>query len=327
MENDAVRRTFEAVEPEYLAVLPTISLRARDLLGLMCLHGGGEPPQMPPDLPGIYRQAMADPDTCLTLTAAFDCAGGPFQFPREDNAYHRRMDLHVLQRLMLAPGDGRTARELFRRMKENIPSLDGICLFESPNENWPSWPQEAVQAYLRGLENPVPDPQDERMMAAAKLSSVAEIEQADRLYIRPHHLMCIMCHYGGGMDQPLQIDNLWEPLLRIKDNPQLEITLIEGDCMVCPPCSGYDPRSGTCIRICGLRDRRKDLDTLQRLDLLPGDTLPARELFARYLERIPHASLICRYTDHTVPEWQSCGSATAGRYEKGLERIRQDLDL
>lgn len=327
MSEDAPRSAYEGLEPDYLLELPTLSLRARDLLGLICLRGGGEPPQMPPDLPAIYEQIVAHPDTCLTLTSAFDARGGPFQFPREDNAMQRRMDLHVLQRLMLAPGDARSARELFRRAAEWITTLDGICVFATPSEKWPSWPAEAVAAYARGLENKLPCPQTDEQRAAAKVASVAEIETGDSLYLRPHHLMCIMCYYGSGSDQVLGHDNLWEPILRMREDPNIPITFVEGDCQVCPPCQSYDHRSGACITLCGLKDRRKDLDTLQLLDMLPGDRMPAKELFARYIERIPHANPVCYYAEASVPEWRPCGSALNGNYEKGLARITEDLGL
>lgn len=326
-EEEVPRQAFEGQEPEYLTGLQPVTVRARDLLGLICLHGGGEPPHMPPGLPEVYAQVLAHPDTPLTLTSAFDCAGGPYQFPHQDNAFQRRMDLHILQRLQLVPGDTRTARELFRRAALEITSLDGICVFEHPTERWPSWPEEAVAAYAAGLQKPLPDPQTKEQMAQAKLDSVAEIETSERLYLRPHHLMCITCFYGGGATGPILVDNLWEPILRMRENPEIPITLIEGDCMVCPPCPGFDHRSGTCIRVCGLKDRRKDLDTLQLLDLLPGDTMPARELFARYLERIPHANPVCHYAEGSIPEWQPCGSAVNGNYEKGLAKIKADLGL
>jgi hypothetical protein len=327
MEEPEPRRAYEGTDPEYLTTLQPISLRARDLLGLICLHGGGEPPQMPLDLPEVYAEVLAHPDTCLTLTSAFDCRGGPFQFPREDNAFQRRMDLHILQRLMLAPGDSRSARELFRRAAEWITSLDGICVFEHSTEKWPSWPEEAVAAYLRGLQEKLPWPQTDAQRAQVKTESVAEIETGDSLYLRPHHLMCIMCYYGSGHDQVLGHDNLWEPILRMRQDPNIPITFVEGDCQVCPPCTSYDHRSGACITLCGLKDRRKDLDTLQLLDMLPGDRMPAKELFARYVERIPHANPVCYYAEASVPEWRPCGSALNGNYEKGLERIKADLGL
>lgn len=319
-EEDAPKGTWEGLEPEYLTTLEPVSLRARDLVGLICLHGQGQPPHMTVDLPEVYEQVIAEPQTPLTLTAAFDCNGGPYQFPRHDNAFQRRMDLHILERLMLVPGDTRKAWELFRRMTVKVPDLNGICVFDNPTENWPSWPQDAVEAYQRGLQQ-LPYVQKPEHMAEQKQLSVAELGQMDRIYLRPHHFMCIMCYYGGERDLPLEVDNLWELLLKMQEKPEIEVTLIEGACMVCPPCHGFEPKSGTCMAGCGLRDRRKDLDALRLLDLLPGTTLTAGELFQRFTERIPDARLICQYTEHTVPEWEACGSCFSGRYEKGLGRL------
>ena len=195
MEQDAeVGSCWEGHEPDYLLNLPCARLRARDLLGLVCLHGGGQPPTMPPDLPALYEQVCAHPDTLLALTAAFDARGGPYQFPREDNASQRRADLHVLERLQLAPGDARSARELFRRLKAALPDLDGVCVFADPTENWPSWPAEAAEAYRAGLERPLPQPCTPEQRAETKRASAAEIITADRLYLRPppphlHHVL------------------------------------------------------------------------------------------------------------------------------------------
>lgn len=318
---------WEGQQPDYLLELPCVSLRARDLLGLVCLHGGGEPPLVPPGLRDLYTQIVAHPDTLLTLTSAFDCRGGPYQFPKEDNAYQRRLDLHILQRLMLVPGDTRSARELFRRLKVQLSTLDGVCVFEKPTETWPNWPAQSVAAYLAGLEKPLPVPQTPEQRAAIKAESAQEVLTGQRLYLRPHHLMCIMCYYGSGSDKVLEIDNLWEPILRMRQDPDVEITLVEGDCLVCPPCTSYDHRSGACITLCGLKDRRKDLDTLQQLDLLPGTTMKARDLYRLYRERLPSAESVCHYTEAgtTIPEWAPCGTAREGRYQKGLERLQEDF--
>jgi len=210
----------------------------------------------------------------------------------------------VLQRLGLTPGDTRAARQLFARVAEAIPTR--LCVFPEPTEKWPSWPAEAVEAYERGLAKPWAPVQSPEASAAAKTASVAEIEASERLYLRPHHLLCIFCYYGREMDAPLAVDNLWEPLVKIRENPDLEVTLVEGDCMVCPPCHSYDPASGTCVAACGLRDRRKDLDTFQALDLLPGETIKARDLLRLYLERIPEVQ-------------------ASGTYEHALERLREWL--
>ncbi|NPV48830.1 MAG: hypothetical protein HPY69_17965 [Armatimonadetes bacterium] len=319
------RATWHGADPEHLARLSPVSLRARDLVSLICLRGGGTPPDMSPALPSVLERVESMPDILLTLTSAFDCRGGPHQFPREDSPYERRLDLHVLQRLGLSPGDTRPARWLFARMAENIPTLDGLCVFSHPTERWPSWPPDAVAAYGRGLSLPLAPVQTPEASSAAKTASVAEIVTAERLCLRPHHILCILCYYGRETDAPLEIDNLWEPLVRMRDDPDIEVTLVEGDCMVCPPCHSFDPASGICVGACGLRDRRKDLDTLQRLDLLPGDTLKARDLLRLYVERIPEVKAVCDYGEATAWEWRSCGGSHTGAYEHGLQRLREWL--
>jgi hypothetical protein len=317
--------TWRGSDPDNLTRTQPLAIRVRDLLGLVCLHGGGAPPDMPPVLPHVLEQIRHSPELLLTLTSAFDCRGGPYQFPREDTPYQRRLDLHVLQRLGLSPGDTRAARHLFARMVESIPSLDDLCVFPHPTANWPNWPTAAVQAYERGLAAPLAPIQTPDQGAVAKAASVAEIEAAERLYLRPHHIMCILCYYGREADAPLDVDNLWEPLVKVRENPDTEITLVEGDCMVCPPCHSFDPASGICVGACGLRDRRKDLDTLQRLDLLPGDTMKARDLLRLYLERIPEVKAVCDYGAATAWEWASCGGSHTGAYEHALERLREWL--
>ena len=65
------------------------------------------------------------------------------------------------------------------------------------------------------------------------------------------------------------------------------------------------------------------------LDLLPGATMPATELYRRYSERIADPEAICHYTEAgtTVPEWNPCGSARSGAYRRGLARLFNDLGL
>lgn len=59
----------------------------------------------------------------------------------------------------------------------------------------------------------------------------------------------------------------------------------------------------------GLRDEKKDLDTLRRLGLSYGDVLPARELLRRLYAAIASTTEICGNGDgvETAPEWRVCG--------------------
>ncbi len=58
-----------------------------------------------------------------------------------------------------------------------------------------------------------------------------------------------------------------------------------------------------------LRDYKKDLDCFQVLGLMPGDTLPARELLDLIFARIGSTTEICGYGtgEVTAQEWRVCG--------------------
>ncbi|NOZ21326.1 MAG: hypothetical protein GXP25_09585, partial [Planctomycetes bacterium] len=56
-------------------------------------------------------------------------------------------------------------------------------------------------------------------------------------------------------------------------------------------------------------DYKKDLDVFQKLGLMPGATLTAREAFKLLYERITSTREICGYGDGVVrsEEWKICG--------------------
>jgi len=147
-------------------------------------------------------------------------------------------------------------------------------------------------------------------MAESRKRSVTHIEGDRRLFIRPHHLMCLACGNAGGTnDVPRPNDTLYEILERIRREPDVPITLVEGCCMACDCCDGFDPKTGRCVHAGGLiRDYKKDLDVLQRLGLMPGATMKARELFDLLFERIQTTTEICGYGNGvvTAQEWAIC---------------------
>ena len=107
-----------------------------------------------------------------------------------------------------------------------------------------------------------------------------------------------------------------------RKDPEVPVTLIAGCCMICPPCPIFDPATGRCVarNAMALRDEKKDLDTLQLLGLEYGDTLTARELFARLYERIQSTTQVCGYGDGNACgyEWSVCnGSDGSEGYVKG----------
>jgi hypothetical protein len=268
----------------------------------------------------ILRAVRQNPALPLTLRCnvtshyAYQNPGYALDTP-EGDLYNVRRDLRILQRMGLVPGDTRPAIELFRRLLENVETAEGIlCFDEITSDTWRGEPRNSCH-YKKGrdlgLEAILPLRGPEQR-SRVKETSVRAMYEADRLRIRPHHLMCVSCFYGGHeVPGPIDEDNLFEVIDIVQKNPETPIELICGPCMICPPCDGYHPPSNRCIAGIGmaLRDELKDLDVLQRLGLKYGDVLPARKLLTRLYERIPSTRMICGHGDGVVrgPEWRVCG--------------------
>lgn len=235
----------------------------------------------------------------------------------EGELFNTKRDLDILQKLGLVPGDARPAVDMFERLLARIPSVKGICGYATvTGEAWRGCAQAGSGYYEIGRTlgiNAVLPPRDAKEEAAFKKTSAAAIYQAPVLRIRPHHLMCMSCFFGGRIDElaPIEADNLFEAIDVIQKNPDIPVTLVAGCCMICPPCAHYEPETNLCLggRSMALRDQKKDLDVLQKLGLKFGDTLPARKLYDLLYERISSTREICGYGDgeERAPEWSICG--------------------
>jgi hypothetical protein len=62
----------------------------------------------------------------------------------------------------------------------------------------------------------------------------------------------------------------------------------------------------------------RDLTVLQRLGSVPGNTLPAIDLFGSILDAIPSSQGICGYPESEAPGWPRCRFADSGNYERGV---------
>jgi len=248
----------------------------------------------------------------------------------EGELFNAKRDLDVIQKLGLVPGDARPAVDMFERLLADIPTAKGICGYETvTGETWRGCQRAGSgnyeQGHARGIKAII-SPRDEEEKAGFKKSSVAAIYQAKTLQIRPHHLMCMSCFYGGRMEKlaPIKEDNLFEAIDAIHKNPDIPVTLIRGTCMICPPCSRYDSKTKMCLggKSMALRDQKKDLDVLQKLGLKYSDTLPARKLYELLYERIPSTRDICGYGDgeERAHEWRICGDPEGNEtYRKARE--------
>lgn len=317
-----------------------LAVRPYQLIHIICKIGAGMTDDLGDErLTEILRLVRSNPILPLVLRCNVSSIFR-YQNPGRDEdtpegpLFNDRRDLHILQKLGLAPGDTRPAIMLFQQILEAIETGDGICDGgRSDSDTWREQsgvtPADYAKGRALGLGAIIP-PRTDEDMARAKAETAKSTLEADHLYLRPHHAMCMSCFYGRRLEAgeplaPIAPDNLYEAIIAIHRNPEIPITLIEGPCMICPPCQGYDPKTKLCIApiSMGLRDEKKDLDVLYRLDLKYGDTLPAKEFFTRLHDEIHSTTDICGHGDGIVrsPEWRVCGGPNG---EPGYLRARKD---
>jgi hypothetical protein len=129
--------------------------------------------------------------------------------------------------------------------------------------------------------------------------------------MRPYRLLCATCEVGRagrkGKDEKLAL---------IRENPDIPLTLVcnAGDVFAYQDPGPADDSVGP-----PEFNRRRDLEILQRLDLAPGVTLPARIILHRLWDRIESVSGICHYGDATADGWKGCPRAKDCSYAKGRE--------
>lgn len=301
----------------------SVEVRPYQLMCLVCRRGrsANEPYYFESRLDKLLAALRAMPNRPLMLRCnvstvyAYQNPGRADDTP-EGALFNDKRDLDIVQALGLVPGATRPALELINRLYREITTGRGICGYATGTApEWRGCRYAASGNYERGHALGVAallPPRSEKEKAAAKLASLAEMRRSARLLIRPHHLLCMTCfHKGKTSLSPIVEDNLAEAIEIVQRNPDIPITLIEGPCMICPPCKQYDPKRNLCVGAIGmgLRDQKKDLDLLQRLGLSYGATLPARELFRLVYARIHSTRQICGYDDGKVRalDWTICG--------------------
>jgi len=310
-----------------------MDVRPYQLMCLVCRMGRQDDEEYYHEerLDEIYSAVQANPGLPLCLRCNVDAAyafqnpGRQYDTP-EGELFNDRRDLNILQRTALVPGDTRPARDALRLLVKNIETTKDICAFDEVTaEHWQGCRFGHSGNYERGHEgglNTLLGAREPEEKASVKETSCREMAKAEILCIRPHHLMCMTCFHKGRPPaelEPIQEDNLCEAIDICRKNPEIPIKLIAGPCMICPPCSGYDKSSDTCVAsiAMSLRDEKKDLDVLQRLGMEYGDVLPARELLRLLFERVHSTTEICGNKDdiERSPEWRVCRSEE--RFQKG----------
>lgn len=239
--------------------------------------------------------------------------------------FRRRRELEIIQRLRVVPGTTMPARFLLEKVIGSVDSSRSVCAgLEGGPQGWSGCPLSDrgfyEEARRRGLSVLVPPrPGSERL--AYKEASVAEMMKAGRLRIRPHHLVCMACFVAGRENPaPLEEDNLQEAVEIIRANPRIPVELVEGPCMICPPCHSYRPRGNACTGSFSmdLRDEKKDLDVLFATGLEYGSVRPAVEMYRLVFEALDSARSICGFRDglpHTE-EWRPCPTAESDSFAR-----------
>ena len=316
---------------------PAIEIAARQLLGTVCVAGGAECPLFTKKVDALEALKIAKQDPTASIRLTSDADRVPHYAMLEDEDFarlnregvlNRKRDLDVLQRLGLSPGDTRRARYLYELLLKTVETPVGICAHDTPG--WEGCPLARSGAYesvrQKGWQKIVYD-RSEQDMSEARRQSIERIRTDKILNVRPHHLMCMSCWVGGtGGDGDRGNDTLDAIWRRIRDDPDLEIRLVEGNCEACHCCDGFHAESTRCVHACGLlRDYKKDLDVFQRIGKMPGDTLNARELLKLIYEKVGYTTEVCGNGTGvaTSNEWSICSGPTGNAgYREARESAR-----
>ena len=113
---------------------PSITMPARHLLSTFCVLGGAKCPLISkPRAQRILDKAKRDPTVSIRLTSTADelphyTALGPdgCSEAQKQDAFNRKRDLDVLQRLGLVPGDTRRSRFLYETLFQRIETHNGL---------------------------------------------------------------------------------------------------------------------------------------------------------------------------------------------------------
>ena len=141
-------------------------------------------------------------------------------------------------------------------------------------------------------------------------------EEYRAMTLRPYQALCAACSLGEDDSAPKD-EKLKEILDAVRESPDMPITL---RCDVGDVFLFQDPGTQDDTPEGAEFNRRRDLDILLKLNLVPGVTVTARILFNRLLDRIETVSGICGYDTVTSDAWKGCPKAKSGCYEKAREK-------
>ncbi len=266
----------------------------------------------------------------------------PRDFSRRSSDFAwRRLDMEVCRVLGIAPNSILQPYHIYKILFSRKPTLDGLCRTGSASSKaWPRCPHSTRGYYEKITGVPTGDLKEQtlqggkmagkgiwamvrprtsgEMTAAKKKSADFIMKKADRLFIRPNHLLCILC--TRHIDEPLVQDNLIELRKRMEQEPDIPVTITEGCCMVCDSCNVYHPGEHLCCHA-HFKNTLRDLMILEKLGVAPGTTMPARDLYSLIYRKIEKLKEICGWGDGSIygPLWTPCS------YDKPIiEKAREE---
>jgi len=137
---------------------PAVTLRPYQLLCAVCALGeegsasGSEKPRR------VLEEVKNRPDLPITLQCnlrevfGFQTSGAGEDTP-EGADFNKRRDLDILLRLNLPPGVTLSARILFHRLLDRIPTVSGICDFQAvTSDAWKGCPKAKSGCYEKGCK-------------------------------------------------------------------------------------------------------------------------------------------------------------------------------
>lgn len=136
--------------------------------------------------------------------------------------------------------------------------------------------------------------------------------------LRAHHLLCILGFRGLGYDEKF-VKGMEMVIQRMKENPDLEIRLIEKCDDICAACPfNIDDRCENEVVRGEEGIRERDRQVAGRLALKAGDVLTIEEILDSVKEKIKSGdlSVICK----------DCPWLKMGYCEEGLRRIDKFLE-
>ena len=137
------------------------------------------------------------------------------------------------------------------------------------------------------------------------------------LTIRPYQLLCLICSFEKSDSGPVD-EKLKEIFEKIQEFPERPVML---NCNAGDVFAYQDPGTEEDTKEGIEFNRRRDLEILHKIDLMPGAILPARIILFRIFNTIKSVSNICGYGNITSKKWSGCEKAKKGYYEKVLQNI------